>query len=85
MSAVIGEGGSGGALAIGVANRVLVLEYSIYSVISPEGCAASCGRVPRRRSAAEALGITRRAPAPGSGSSTKSCRSRSAARTATRR
>ncbi len=40
VSAVIGEGGSGGALAIGVANRVLMLEYSIYSVISPEGCAA---------------------------------------------
>ena len=37
---VTGEGGSGGALAIGVGNRVLMLEYSIYSVISPEGCAA---------------------------------------------
>ena len=37
---VIGEGGSGGALAIGVGNRVLMLEYAIYSVISPEGCAA---------------------------------------------
>jgi acetyl-CoA carboxylase carboxyl transferase subunit alpha len=37
---VIGEGGSGGALAIGVGDRVLMLEYSIYSVISPEGCAA---------------------------------------------
>src|SRR5262249_57996075 len=37
---VTGEGGSGGALAIGVANRVLMLEYAIYSVISPEGCAA---------------------------------------------
>jgi acetyl-CoA carboxylase carboxyl transferase subunit alpha len=40
VSVVIGEGGSGGALAIGVANRVLMLEYSIYSVISPEGCAS---------------------------------------------
>ncbi len=37
---VTGEGGSGGALAIGVGNRVLMLEYAIYSVISPEGCAA---------------------------------------------
>jgi len=37
---VIGEGGSGGALAIGVGDRILMLEYSIYSVISPEGCAA---------------------------------------------
>jgi acetyl-CoA carboxylase carboxyl transferase subunit alpha len=40
ISVVIGEGGSGGALAIGVANRVLMLEYAIYSVISPEGCAS---------------------------------------------
>lgn len=40
ISIVIGEGGSGGALALGVADRVLMLEYSIYSVISPEGCAS---------------------------------------------
>jgi acetyl-CoA carboxylase carboxyl transferase subunit alpha len=40
VTMVIGEGGSGGALAIGVADRILMLEYSIYSVISPEGCAA---------------------------------------------
>lgn len=40
VSAVIGEGGSGGALAIGVANRILMLEFAIYSVISPEGCAS---------------------------------------------
>ncbi len=40
VSVVIGEGGSGGALAIGVANRVLMLEHAIYSVISPEGCAS---------------------------------------------
>ncbi|MEW6674919.1 MAG: acetyl-CoA carboxylase carboxyltransferase subunit alpha [Nitrospirota bacterium] len=40
ISIVIGEGGSGGALALGVADRVFMLEYSIYSVISPEGCAA---------------------------------------------
>ena len=40
LAIVIGEGGSGGALGIGVANRILILEYSYYSVISPEGCAA---------------------------------------------
>ncbi len=40
VSVVIGEGGSGGALALGVSDRVLMLEHSIYSVISPEGCAA---------------------------------------------
>ncbi len=40
VAVVIGEGGSGGALALGVANRVLMLEHSVYSVISPEGCAA---------------------------------------------
>ncbi|MCH7548154.1 MAG: acetyl-CoA carboxylase carboxyltransferase subunit alpha [Candidatus Krumholzibacteriota bacterium] len=40
VSVVIGEGGSGGALALGVTDRILMLEYSIYSVISPEGCAA---------------------------------------------
>ena len=40
LSVVIGEGGSGGALALGVADRVLMLEHSVYSVISPEGCAA---------------------------------------------
>lgn len=40
ISTVIGEGGSGGALAIGVSDRVLMLQYSVYSVISPEGCAS---------------------------------------------
>lgn len=59
ITLVIGEGGSGGALAIGVANRVLMLENSMYSVISPEGCAAILWRDraegPR---AAEALRIT---------------------------
>ncbi len=40
ISVVIGEGGSGGALALGVANRILMLQYSTYSVISPEGCAS---------------------------------------------
>ena len=40
LSVVIGEGGSGGALAISVADRILMLQYAVYSVISPEGCAA---------------------------------------------
>src|ERR1700679_613327 len=40
VATILGEGGSGGALALGVANRVLVLEYGTYSVISPEGCAS---------------------------------------------
>jgi acetyl-CoA carboxylase carboxyl transferase subunit alpha len=40
IAVVIGEGGSGGALALGVADRILMMEYSIYSVISPEGCAS---------------------------------------------
>ncbi len=58
---VIGEGGSGGALAIGVGNRVLMLEYSIYSVISPEGCASILFRdATRANKAAEALKITAR-------------------------
>jgi acetyl-CoA carboxylase carboxyl transferase subunit alpha len=56
---VTGEGGSGGALAIGMGNRVLMLEYSVYSVISPEGCAAilwgDAGRAP---DAAEAMRTT---------------------------
>ncbi|MCB9687020.1 MAG: acetyl-CoA carboxylase carboxyltransferase subunit alpha [Alphaproteobacteria bacterium] len=56
---VAGEGGSGGALAIGVANRVLMLENSVYSVISPEGCAAILWRDRAEASrAAEALRIT---------------------------
>jgi len=48
ISVVIGEGGSGGALALGVADRVLMLEYSIYSVISPEGCASILWRDPAK-------------------------------------
>lgn len=40
VSVIIGEGGSGGALALGVTDRILMLEYAIYSVISPEGCAS---------------------------------------------
>jgi acetyl-CoA carboxylase carboxyl transferase subunit alpha len=59
ISTVIGEGGSGGALAIGVGNRVLMLEYSIYSVISPEGCASILFRdATRADRAAEALKLT---------------------------
>lgn len=59
ISTVIGEGGSGGALAIGVGNRVLMLEYSIYSVISPEGCASILFRdASRADKAAEALKLT---------------------------
>lgn len=56
---VIGEGGSGGALAIGVGDRVLMLQYSIYSVISPEGCASILWKNASKASeAAEAMGIT---------------------------
>ena len=59
VSVVIGEGGSGGALAIGVANRVLILEHAIYSVISPESCAAIRWRdAAEAPSAAEALKLT---------------------------
>ncbi|HOM71976.1 MAG TPA: acetyl-CoA carboxylase carboxyltransferase subunit alpha [Armatimonadota bacterium] len=57
--AILGEGGSGGALGIGVGNRVLMLENAIYSVIPPEGCAAILFRDPNRKiEAAEALKIT---------------------------
>ncbi len=56
---VIGEGGSGGALAIGVGDRVLMLSYSTYSVISPEGCASILWKSAERAAeAAEAMGIT---------------------------
>jgi acetyl-CoA carboxylase carboxyl transferase subunit alpha len=59
VAVVIGEGGSGGALAIGVADRVLMLENSIYSVVSPEGCASilwkDSGKAPE---AAETMRIT---------------------------
>ncbi len=56
---VIGEGGSGGALAIGVGDRVHMLEYSTYSVISPEGCASILWKsADKAQDAAEALGIT---------------------------
>ncbi len=59
IGVVIGEGGSGGALAIGVADRLLMLQYGIYSVISPEGCASILWKSPEKaEAAAEALGIT---------------------------
>jgi acetyl-CoA carboxylase carboxyl transferase subunit alpha len=59
IATVIGEGGSGGALAIGVADQVLMLQYAAYSVISPEGCASILWKSAERASeAAEALGIT---------------------------
>ena len=59
ISCVIGEGGSGGALAIGVCDRLLMLQYGIYSVISPEGCASILWKsADRRELAADAMGIT---------------------------
>jgi acetyl-CoA carboxylase carboxyl transferase subunit alpha len=59
VCAVIGEGGSGGALALGVANRILMLEYATYSVISPEGCASILWRDDAKKpEAAEAMKMT---------------------------
>ena len=59
LAIVTGEGGSGGALAIGMGNRVLMLEYAIYSVISPEGCAAILwGDAGKAAEAAESMRIT---------------------------
>jgi len=59
ISVVIGEGGSGGALAIGVADKLLMLEYSIYSVISPEGCASILWKDAKfAEKAADAMQIT---------------------------
>jgi acetyl-CoA carboxylase carboxyl transferase subunit alpha len=63
LSVVLGEGGSGGAIALAAANRVLMLEHAIYSVISPEGCAAilwraGSGTQNRAADAAEAMKIT---------------------------
>ena len=59
ISVVIGEGGSGGALAIGVSDRLLMLQYSTYSVISPEGCAAILWKSAEKAAdAAEAMGLT---------------------------
>ncbi len=59
IAVITGEGGSGGALALGVADRVMMLEHSIYSVISPEGCAAILwGDASKSSTAAEALRMT---------------------------
>ncbi len=59
VAAIVGEGGSGGAIAIAAANRVLMLEHSVYSVISPEGCASILWRTAEKASdAAEAMRIT---------------------------
>src|SRR5690606_28032922 len=59
VSVVIGEGGSGGAIALAAADRVLMLEHSIYSVISPEGCASILWRsAEKSKEAAEALKMT---------------------------
>ena len=59
VSVIIGEGGSGGAVAFATANRVAMLEHSIYSVISPEGCASILWKDPEKtREAAEALRVT---------------------------
>jgi len=61
ISVVIGEGGSGGALAIGVGDRLLMLQYGIYSVISPEGCASILWKsADKAEDAAEAMRITAR-------------------------
>jgi acetyl-CoA carboxylase carboxyl transferase subunit alpha len=59
IATIIGEGGSGGALAISVADQLLMLQYSVYSVISPEGCASILWKTSEHAAdAAEALGIT---------------------------
>jgi acetyl-CoA carboxylase carboxyl transferase subunit alpha len=59
VSVVIGEGGSGGALAIGVCDRLVMLQYAVYSVISPEGCASILWKsADKKEAAAEAMGIT---------------------------
>ncbi len=59
ISVIIGEGGSGGALALGVTDRIMMLEHSVYSVISPEGCSAILWRsTEHREEAASALQLT---------------------------
>jgi len=59
LAIVIGEGGSGGALGIGIGDRVLIMEYAYYSVISPEGCAAILWKdSSRREEAAQVLKLT---------------------------
>ena len=85
VAAIIGEGGSGGAIALAAANRVLMLEHSVYSVISPEGCASILWRSATRRkeAAAEALKLTAQ-DLVGLGVIDESCRSRWAAPIAAR-
>jgi len=82
---VIGEGGSGGALALGVGDRTVMLEYAVYSTITPEGCASILWKdAGKAKDAAEQLGLT--APRLKAWAwSTRSCASRPAAPTATRR
>ena len=59
ITSIIGEGGSGGALAISVGDQVLMLQYSVYSVISPEGCASILWKTSDKAlDAADAMGIT---------------------------
>lgn len=59
ITSIIGEGGSGGALGIGVGDQVLMLQYSVYSVISPEGCASILWKTgDKAKDAADAMGIT---------------------------
>jgi acetyl-CoA carboxylase carboxyl transferase subunit alpha len=59
IAAVVGEGGSGGAIALAAANRVLMLEHSVYAVISPEGCASILWRTAEKAAeAAEAMRVT---------------------------
>jgi acetyl-CoA carboxylase carboxyl transferase subunit alpha len=59
VATIIGEGGSGGAIALAAADRVLMLEHAIYSVISPEGCASILWRdAAQAAQAAEALSLT---------------------------
>jgi acetyl-CoA carboxylase carboxyl transferase subunit alpha len=59
VSAIVGEGGSGGAIAIATANKVLMLEHSVYAVISPEGCASILWRTAEKAAdAAEAMRVT---------------------------
>ncbi len=59
VAVVIGEGGSGGALAVGVADRVAMMRYSVFSVISPEGCAAILWNDPsKQENATKAMKIT---------------------------
>jgi acetyl-CoA carboxylase carboxyl transferase subunit alpha len=59
VAAIVGEGGSGGAIAVAAANRVLMLEHSVYAVISPEGCASILWRTAEKAAdAAEAMRVT---------------------------